>query len=111
MAKKPETKFSEKIRPQLEALPRTVVFKIQQRAIRGTPDYILCIGGAFVALELKKDEKQKPDQLQTWNIRRIIECGGGAVVVHPKNFDGIYKSLHDFATDQANDLRGVPRFC
>lgn len=51
---KPETRFRKnQVLPFLRTLPQTAVFPIQQRTIRGDPDFILCSGGRFVALELK----------------------------------------------------------
>lgn len=97
MSQKPETRFKNKIRPLLEGLPRTWLAKIQQQTIRGTPDFLLCIGGKFVALELKKSYKEKPDPLQQYTLDKIIEAGGWGIVVSPENWDQIYSSLKELA--------------
>ena len=91
MAKKPETVFKEKIRPRLEALG--VVYKIQSETIRGIPDFLICINGHFVALELKKDMATPPDKLQMYNLAKIEKNGGKAYLVYPENWDRVYNTL------------------
>ena len=52
-----------KVIPFLKTLKNTVAFPIQQVAIVGDPDFILCCHGKFVALELKRDgEVPRPKQ-------------------------------------------------
>lgn len=97
MALQRETKFKEKIRPILEALPNTWVVKIQQQAIRGTPDLILCIRGKFVALELKRCTKSKPDRLQEYTLNKIIDAGGIGLVVSPENWKETFNFLREIA--------------
>lgn len=46
----------------------------------GIPDIICCIGGRFVALEVKT-ETGRLSKLQAVTIDRIRECGGRAYVV------------------------------
>ncbi len=46
----------------------------------GIPDIICCIGGRFVAFEVKTD-KGKTSKLQDIAIRNIVKAGGVAVVV------------------------------
>lgn len=46
----------------------------------GIPDIIACIGGRFIAFEVKT-EKGKPTKLQEVAIRDIIKAGGVALVV------------------------------
>ena len=95
MSKKPETIFREnKVIPFLKTLKHTAYFPIQQKAIRGDPDFILCINGLFVGLELKKDEATQPDALQKSKHRYIRDDGGGFVIVaHPENWDVCAKFL------------------
>lgn len=47
----------------------------------GTPDIFACIGGKFVAFEIKS-EKGKPTELQLYNQRKIRECGGHCYIVY-----------------------------
>jgi hypothetical protein len=100
MSRKPETVFRERIRPHLEKLPHTCIIPIQQKTIRGVPDFLLCIGGLFVALELKKDAKSKPDKLQEWWLNRIEHAGGISLVANPENWDQIYEALQIYAGKQ-----------
>lgn len=98
MAHKPETKFKiHVVSPALRKLPNTWFVKIQQVALRGTPDYILCVNGNFVALELKPDEFTEPDELQKYNISKIHDSGGVAIVAYPENWDKIYNILSELA--------------
>lgn len=46
----------------------------------GIPDIICCIGGKFVAFEVKA-ENGKPSKLQEATIRKILGCGGTALIV------------------------------
>lgn len=48
----------------------------------GVPDIIACIRGRFVAFEVKKPTtKHNVSALQQYNIRKIEQSGGGALVV------------------------------
>lgn len=81
MAKQPETKLKEKIRPLLDAISRSWWVKTSFFSIRGIPDFLGCVNGHFVAIELKK-EHAKPDPsrevLQRWVCSRIRDAGGMA---------------------------------
>jgi hypothetical protein len=91
--KKPETKFKERVLKDLQNTPYTWVEKIQQVAKRGTPDLLICMGGKFIAIELKKDEHEAPDPLQQLKLQRIEDAGGDSFVVHPGNWDIVYTHL------------------
>ncbi len=97
MAKKEESKFWHKIRPSLLALPNTWFERITQVSTRGTPDVIMCINGWFVALELKKSEKEKPDPLQEFKLGKIREANGFAFVCHPKNWETLLEFLTELS--------------
>jgi len=77
------------VQNELKKLSNIWFVKTQQRAIRGTPDLICCVGGIFVALELKRDQKAKADPLQRWNLSRINKCKGIGLVVYPENFEKV----------------------
>ena len=48
----------------------------------GIPDLICCVRGLFVAIEFKRpDGKGETSKLQEYNIEKIIESGGIAVVM------------------------------
>jgi hypothetical protein len=55
-----------------------------QRA--GVPDLLVCCNGYFLGVELKA-EKGKPSDLQLWNIQKIREAGGIAIVLYPSGFE------------------------
>lgn len=55
-----------------------------QRA--GVPDILACVKGHFVAIEVKS-ETGRPTALQVWNIEKIREAGGIAMVLYPDGFD------------------------
>ena len=52
----------------------------------GVPDLLVCCNGYFVGVELKA-EKGKPSELQLWNIEKIREAGGIAIVLYPDGFE------------------------
>ena len=57
----------------------------------GVPDLICCIGGRFVGVELKTDNG-KASELQQYNIDKIIQSGGVALVLRPSGFKD-FKSM------------------
>jgi len=99
----PETKFKNKIRPKLNAIPNSWWVKTQFRAIRGIPDFIGCICGLIITLELKKSKKDKPTKLQKITMEKIRKSGGVAIEVYPENWEFVYDKLLKFS--QSN-LRG-----
>ena len=91
----------------LEELPNTWFTKTQQVAIRGTPDYLACINGVFVALELKRSRKEKmTGTLQEHHIKHINSSGGLGVFVFPENWEkmkDVLKAISQRGTyDKAN---------
>ncbi len=87
MSKKAETAFKEVFLNDLRSVPNIWAEKIQQVAKRGTPDILLCAGGHFVGIELKKSQREKPDVLQQHKLKKIVEAGGVAYVAYPENKD------------------------
>lgn len=98
---KEETVFrTGKVDPFLKKLKNTAAFSIQQQSIRGTADKMLCVGGHFVWLEIKK-EGEEPEPLQAYNASLVRTAGGIALCAKPENWgrvslflkmldDGIY---------------------
>lgn len=93
MAKQPESILKERVLADLHKLPKTYAVKIQQVVIRGTLDIFVCVNGYFVALELKRDERQKPDPLQSHVIDKIKKAGGQAFLVHPMNWPDVLMQI------------------
>jgi len=97
MARQPESILKEKVLADLRQLPNSYATKIQQVAIRGTPDILACIVGRFIALELKRDDKQKAEPLQLHELNKVEGAGGIALVVTPLNWQSIYDTLAKMA--------------
>ena len=89
LAKKPETLFKEKVLGLLSEVPNAWFVKNQGVSTRGLPDICGCINGRFVALELKKSDKEKKDPLQTYVLEQITGAGGLAFYLTPENLDEI----------------------
>ena len=63
---------------------------------KGIPDIIACVNGYFIGIELKA-ENGKPSELQKWNVKKIREAGGVAIVLYPDQFEtfkGYIKALN-----------------
>ena len=86
MSKQNETKFKEKVTERLKTFKHTWFVKIQQLSVSGTPDFLICLNGVFIALELKTDIG-KVSKLQEYNLNKIAKCGGISIVLMPQNFD------------------------
>lgn len=114
MSKQQETKFKELFVKELLQIANTWYIKTQEVGRRGTPDYILCICEYFIALELKTDTGVV-SKLQEYNIQKISNAGGIALVVTPSNFIKVIKLLkqlshggeHDKIKIQLAKLSGI----
>lgn len=58
----------------------------------GIPDLLVCCNGTFLGLEIKA-ENGKPSDLQLYNIRKIIEAGGIAMILYPHDFDNLKQTI------------------
>lgn len=76
----------------LKSVPKCWVLKTHEVSRRGIPDIILCLDGAFVALELKI-EGGETDMLQQYELGAIRKAGGIAMAVTPKTFKKVFVSL------------------
>lgn len=79
----------------------------------GVPDLLVCCKGNFVGIELKA-ANGKPSQLQLWNLRKIEESGGYAILLYPSDFElfkGFINSLNTGFEKNTisfyNELKGV----
>lgn len=100
----PETRFLAKVRKELEKIPGSWWVKIQQVAIRGTPDLLGVVRGRFIALEFKVG-KNKATALQQFVLDKIEEAGGYAMVVTPENYTEILKEIWEI--HNANSIRST----
>lgn len=64
----------------------------------GVPDLLVCCNGYFIGVELKAPNG-KPSELQLWNIEKIREAGGIAIVLYPDQF----KAFQDLIYYMKND--------
>lgn len=92
-----ETKFKNRVKPRLDEIPKSFFIKIQLKALRGIPDYIGCVNGRFVALELK-NEDTTTDSLQGWTLRKLRAAGAYTCVVKPSNLDKVVEDLKKLAS-------------
>lgn len=106
MATKPETVFRKRVRAALTDLVRQGLplwFEpIQQKAIKGTPDYILCANGHFIGLELKA-EGGTLEPLQEAKRTAILEAGGLALVACPSNWESVLTTIMWYLGSEDND--------
>lgn len=92
MAKQPETLLKEKVLADLRTIDCCWFAKIQQTAIRGTPDILACVHGYFIAIELKTEDG-KLDKLQSYTLAKISKSGGLAYTVTPSTWEEVFKCL------------------
>lgn len=52
----------------------------------GVPDLLVCVRGHFMAVELKA-ANGRPSDLQIWNLRKVSESDGIAILLYPKDYD------------------------
>lgn len=64
----------------------------------GIPDILACVNGYFVGIEVKA-QNGKPSELQMYNIKKIREAGGFAVVVYPSGFNEFKQFILDLNHD------------
>lgn len=67
----------------------------------GIPDILACVNGYFVGIEVKA-QNGKPSELQLYNIKKIREAGGFAVILYPSAFDEFKKFIIDLNHDTFN---------
>lgn len=64
----------------------------------GVPDILACINGHFVGIEVKA-QNGKPSELQLYNIQKIRDAGGFAMVLYPSAFDRFKAFVKDLNKD------------
>ena len=87
--------------PFLKALKYCVAFPIQQVAIVGDPDFILCLNGKFVALELKAPWGRL-SAVQEYKLDLVKRLGGIAIVASPRNWEQVKFQLRQL--DQGEEI-------
>ena len=66
----------------------------------GIPDILACANGKFLAIEVKA-ENGKPTQLQVYNVEKIREAGGYAMIVKPSQFDELKKLIQELLNENS----------
>lgn len=99
-----EKQFEDKVKEYL-ADQKCWVLKTWSNGIqrKGVPDLLICCDGYFLAVELKA-ERGKPSDLQIWNIRKIRQAGGIAIVLYPDQFED-FKNLVQMLKSKIIDKR------
>lgn len=81
MAQTPEGKVKKSVRQVLDGLGAYYVMPVTGGFGRqGAPDFLVCLEGKFFGIETKAG-KGKLTALQEMNLKKIIDCGGVALVV------------------------------
>lgn len=85
---KPETVFRIRVGKFLKSLTQASIHPIQQKAIRGDADFIICLNGNFVWLELKTDVGEMAP-LQEYKFHKVKRCGGVTIEAQPANWEEV----------------------
>lgn len=67
----------------------------------GIPDILACVNGHFVGIEVKA-QNGKPSELQMYNVRKIREAGGFAIVLYPSGFSKFKEFILDLKQETFN---------
>lgn len=82
----PETTFKNQVQKYLKSINSYQVKQHGNMYSRvGVPDLLVCLRGLFIGIELKS-EKGKPTAEQLNELNKIIEAGGIAILLYPKDF-------------------------
>lgn len=85
--------FETKIRKYLESKGAWVLKTWSNGVQRaGVPDLIVCYKGRFMGIEVKA-KHGRPSELQVWNLDKINNAGGIAVLLYPSEFDEFKEKL------------------
>ena len=85
MATTPEGKVKKGVRQVLDALGAYYVMPVTGGyGKQGAPDFLVCYQGKFFGIETKAG-KGKTTALQELNLKKIIDCGGVALVVREED--------------------------
>lgn len=85
MATTPEGKVKKGVRQVLDGLGAYYVMPVTGGyGKQGAPDFLVCYQGKFFGIETKAG-KGKLTALQELNLKKIIDCGGVALVVREED--------------------------
>lgn len=66
----------------------------------GIPDFLICVNGFFMGVEVKAPNG-KPTELQLFQLEKIRESGGVAILLYPKHFED-FKTFVEWVLDGGN---------
>jgi len=101
--KQAETKFKEKVSRWLKNHPNIWFVKIQMVSTRGIPDYLICVSGQFLGIELKSSKTATRAPLQEWTLNAIAAAGGIGLVVFPENWESTKVFIEEMAKGENAD--------
>ena len=85
----PESKVKDKIKAMCKARGAYYAMPVMGgMASNGTPDFLICYKGIFIAIEAKAG-KGKLTALQLVRLKEIVAAGGVAVVINELNLDSV----------------------
>lgn len=68
----------------------------------GVPDLLICCNGYFLGVEIKAPNG-KASELQIWNVDKIREAGGIAIVLYPDQFEE-FKRLIEYLKNECQPI-------
>lgn len=94
-----EKQFENKVKAFLKA-QGCWVLKTWSNGVQreGIPDLLVCCNGYFLGVELKA-ENGKPADLQLWNVDKIRQAGGIAIVLYPDQFEQFKELIQYLKTE------------
>lgn len=94
-----EIKFERQFIARLRELPKVwAPDKVEDMAIRGYPDRVICVNGRLCALEFKKSKLEANKKtgtivLQRYELKQIELAGGYTAIVYPENADLVFDEI------------------
>lgn len=110
---KTEASWQKWVLEELSTLRYSWFFAAPTKSLRGIPDIIGCVGGNFVALELKLDEA-RPDKsretLQKYTLDLMQEAGAPLCVdrLTPSNWPEVERKLRFLSTNPRSLIQRTP---
>lgn len=68
---------------------------------QGIPDILACVNGYFVGVEVKA-QQGKPSELQVYNVNKIRDSGGFAMILYPSAFPKFKEFVKNLKQDCFN---------
>lgn len=97
-----EKTFENKVKKYLESKGAWFVkFFANSFTKAGIPDILACVNGYFVGIEVKA-QNGKPSELQLYNVSKINEAGGFAMILYPSGFSEFKEFIDNLTHDTFN---------